>query len=152
VGQTIFPRFNAIIVNAWDITPTIVPPPESRVTASRISTLVIQVESLVLHEDPDLCFSNSTTTNDEPTDDDHYVVDPNHIVIDPASTVDLFANPHFLVQNIRQATTSKIGSEQLTIHSNGGVSSTNVIGDLPGFGPVWLDPRAIANVLSLASV
>jgi hypothetical protein len=26
------------------------------------------------------------TTNDEPTDDDHYVVDPNHMVIDSASS------------------------------------------------------------------
>ena len=38
------------------------------------------------------------------------------------------------------------------IRDGGGVSSTTLIGDLPGFGPVWLDPRAIANVLSLSSV
>ena len=23
---------------------------------------------------------------------------------------------------------------------------TNLVGDLPGYGPVWFDPRAIANV------
>jgi hypothetical protein len=45
-----------------------------------------------------------------------------------------------------------MGSKHLTINSNSGVSSSNLIRDLPGLGPVWLDPRAIANVLSLSSV
>ena len=29
---------------------------------------------------------------------------------------------------------------------------TNLVGELPGYGPVWFDPRAIANVLSLKLV
>ena len=29
---------------------------------------------------------------------------------------------------------------------------TNLVRDLPGYGPVWFDPRAIANVLSLKLV
>ena len=29
---------------------------------------------------------------------------------------------------------------------------TNLVGDLPGYGPVWIDPKGIANVLSLKLV
>ena len=29
---------------------------------------------------------------------------------------------------------------------------TNLVGDMPGYGPVWFDPRAITNVLSLKLV
>ena len=31
---------------------------------------------------------------------------------------------------------------------NAGTWVTNLVGDLPGYGPVWFDSRAIANVLS----
>ena len=40
----------------------------------------------------------------------------------------------------------------MRIQCNAGTRVTNLIGDLPGYGPVWFDPRAIANVLSLKLV
>ena len=40
----------------------------------------------------------------------------------------------------------------MRIQCNAGICVTNLVGDLPGYGPVWFDPRAIANVLSLKLV
>ena len=37
----------------------------------------------------------------------------------------------------------------MRIQCNAGIHVTHLVGDLPGYGPVWFDPRAIANVLSL---
>jgi hypothetical protein len=38
----------------------------------------------------------------------------------------------------------------MDIHCDAGVTSTNLIGDLPGYGPVWYHPNGIANIISLA--
>lgn len=38
----------------------------------------------------------------------------------------------------------------MDIHCNAGVTSTNLIGDLPGYGTVWYHPNGIANIHSLA--
>ena len=40
----------------------------------------------------------------------------------------------------------------MRIQCNTGTCVTNLIGDLPGYGPVWFDPSAVANVLSLKLV
>ena len=40
----------------------------------------------------------------------------------------------------------------MRIQCNASIHVTNLVGDLPGYGPVWFDPRAIANVLSLKLV
>eukprot|EP00957_Ditylum_brightwellii_P159265 12122136-Ditylum_brightwellii.AAC.1 len=40
----------------------------------------------------------------------------------------------------------------LDIYSTAGKSTTDLIGDLPGFGTVWLYLDGIANILSLAKV
>ena len=40
----------------------------------------------------------------------------------------------------------------MRIQCNARVRVTNLVGDLLGYGPVWFDPRAIANVLSLKLV
>ena len=40
----------------------------------------------------------------------------------------------------------------MRIHCNAGSRLTNLIGDLPGYGTVWYDPKAIANILSLRQV
>ena len=67
------------------------------------------------------------------------------ILLDSQSTIDIFCSPS-QIENIR-----KIG-EKMKIHCNVGTHVTDLIGDLPGYGTVWFDPQAIANVLSLQLV
>ena len=67
------------------------------------------------------------------------------ILLDNQSTVDVFCNEDLLL-NVREADGS------MTVHSNGGPRTTNMVGDLPGYGTVWFDPTAIANILSLSRV
>jgi len=67
------------------------------------------------------------------------------ILLDNQSTVDVFHNPA-LLQNIRENTTS------MNIKCNAGMTTTKMVGDLPGYGTVWYYPNGIANILSLARV
>ena len=69
----------------------------------------------------------------------------NWILLDSQSIVDIFCNPR-LVENIRRV------KDRMKIQCNAGTRVTNLVGDLPGHGPVWFDLRAIANVLSLKLV
>jgi hypothetical protein len=38
----------------------------------------------------------------------------------------------------------------MNIHCNAGVTSTSLVGDLPGYGEVWYHENGSANILSLA--
>lgn len=68
------------------------------------------------------------------------------IPLDNQSTICCFKDKECL-QNIHRANRS------VTIHCNAGDTTTDLIGDLPGFPePVWHDPKGIANVLSLDRV
>jgi hypothetical protein len=65
------------------------------------------------------------------------------ILLDNQSTVDVFYNGDLLM-NIRE------GKGHLDIHCNAGVATTNLVGDLAGYGTVWYHPGGIANILSLS--
>jgi hypothetical protein len=67
------------------------------------------------------------------------------ILLDIQSTVDVFHNAALLV-NIRP------GTGYMDIHCNAGVTSTNMAGNLPGYGEVWYHPGGIANILSLKRI
>ena len=68
------------------------------------------------------------------------------ILLDNQSTVDVFHNDD-LLENIRVS-----DNGYMDIHCNAGVTSTNLVGDLPGYGTVWFHPKGIANILSLNKV
>jgi hypothetical protein len=65
------------------------------------------------------------------------------VLLDNQSTVDVFSNP-MLLQNIRKVDRS------MHIQCTAGTTSTNMMGDLDGYGPVWYYPEGIANILSLS--
>ena len=67
------------------------------------------------------------------------------VLLDNQSTADVFCNSQLLI-NIRKAATS------LDIHCNSGSTTTDMEGDLPGYGTVWYHPSGIANILSLGRV
>ena len=64
------------------------------------------------------------------------------VLLDSESTVDLFCNPELLI-DIRTM------DEELKIYCNAGVTTTNHIGDLLGYGTLWFHTEAISNILSL---
>ena len=70
-------------------------------------------------------------------------VDASWILLDNHSTVDVFHNVS-LLSNICES------DSRMDIHCNAGVTSTNLIGDLGGYGTVWYHPQGIANILSLS--
>jgi hypothetical protein len=72
-------------------------------------------------------------------------VPKDRILLDNQPTVDVFYNDK-LLQNIRKSDT------YMDIHCNAGVTSTDMVGDLPGYGEVWYHPNGIANILSLTRV
>jgi hypothetical protein len=76
-----------------------------------------------------------------------HMIDQNWILLDSESTISNFSNGEFL-RNIRYC-----GTEQgLRSNSNSGFQDTHMIGDLPGFRPVWYNKGSLANILSLAAV
>ena len=67
------------------------------------------------------------------------------IVLDSRSTVDLLCNA-MLLQNLRPA------GSNMHVHCNAGKCTTNLVGDVPGYGTVRYDAKATANILSLKQV
>ena len=61
------------------------------------------------------------------------------IILDSGSTLSLFKDGH-LVKNIRWS------EEELHMATNAGVRVTKQEADVPGFGTVWYDENAIANI------
>ncbi len=68
------------------------------------------------------------------------------ILLDNQSTVDDVFHNASLLSNICKSDSS------MDIHCNIGVTSTNLIGDLAGYGTIWYHPQGIANILSLSQV
>lgn len=67
------------------------------------------------------------------------------ILLDNQSTLDTFCNDE-LLKNIRKT------NKMMNVKCNAGVTRTNMVGDLPGYGAVWCNPDGIANMLSLSQV
>ena len=86
-----------------------------------------------------------TFTFHQQTDSIYNKVPDSWILLDNQSTVDIFKNSSLLT-NIRTA------NGTMNVHFNAGVSTTNKIGDLRGYGTVWYIPDGMANILSLSKV
>jgi hypothetical protein len=67
----------------------------------------------------------------------------NWILLDSQSTIDVFQCGELLC-DIHQSATS------MDIHSNSGMTTTNLVGEYPGYREVWYDPNGIANILSMS--
>eukprot|EP00957_Ditylum_brightwellii_P056528 4285817-Ditylum_brightwellii.AAC.1 len=67
------------------------------------------------------------------------------LLLDSQSTVNIVCNKDLLV-NIQKA------DHTLEIFSNAGLSTTDLIRDLPGFKTVWYQPDGTINILSLSNV
>ena len=66
------------------------------------------------------------------------------VLLDNQSTTDIFCNKDFL-EDIQEV------SETLYLDTNGGVLKCNHKGTLPGYGEVWYNDKAIANVISMSN-
>jgi hypothetical protein len=70
-------------------------------------------------------------------------IDPNWILLDNQSMVDVFYNRR-LLKDIKQVDT------WIDIYCNAGVTSTNLQGELPGYGTVWYHNRTVLPTFSLS--
>jgi len=59
---------------------------------------------------------------------------------DYQSTVDVFQNKDVLKNTTKS-------EDSMTIHCKAGTTSTNLIGELTGYGIVWYHPSVIADIL-----
>ena len=67
------------------------------------------------------------------------------IILDNGSTLSIFANPE-LVEGIRKSKST------LEMATNTGTRLTNQEANVPGFGTIWYDEGAIANIFSFAEL
>jgi hypothetical protein len=67
------------------------------------------------------------------------------ILLDNRSMLSLFGNPK-MVTSIRESKTA------LALATNAGTRTTKKIADVPGYGTVWYDKTAIANIFGLSEL
>ena len=111
------------------------------------------LHSGVLQDDSDNDITTSWIFNQTHIVHDHTHLETRHggqlpmewVLLDNQSTIDVFVNRR-LLRNIRQV------NQYMYIHCTAGVTRTNLVGELPGYGTVWFHPDGIANILSLSRV
>ena len=73
-------------------------------------------------------------------------INENWVLLDTQSNCDIFRNPR-LLENIRPSPNGN-----LVLKSNGGEMESTQVGNIPGYGKVWYNPKSMANILSFANV
>jgi hypothetical protein len=68
------------------------------------------------------------------------------MLLDNGSTLSLFSNPKKVVKNMRESKTT------LELATNAGTRTTKKIANVPGYGTVWYDGTAIANIFGLSEL
>jgi hypothetical protein len=122
--------------------------PALRQDSTNKSNVPLTSAFLTTSTDPQFTFHIQHSINNHTTE--HTRKSSNHIsiewiLLDNQSTIDVFTNS-CLLKNLRNSST------YMKIHSTGGITDTNLIGDLPGYGEVWYHPHGIANILSLSNL
>jgi hypothetical protein len=100
------------------------------------------------YEDDNISFNFANVTSTDRYGSIHHQgaeVSKTWILLDNQSTVDVFCNSD-LLKNVCKV--NKI----INIKCNAGVTRTDMVGDLPGYGEVWYNQNGIANILSLSRV
>ena len=67
------------------------------------------------------------------------------IPLNTCSSINLFCNQSF-VHNVHHINTT------LSLAMNAGMMMTNLKAELPSYGTVWLDPKAMTNALSFGNI
>jgi hypothetical protein len=67
------------------------------------------------------------------------------ILLDNQSTCDNLANPK-LLKNIRKV------DSYMPLSTQAGSTTTNLVGNVPGYGMVWFHPNNIANIIALTNM
>eukprot|EP00957_Ditylum_brightwellii_P109597 8359298-Ditylum_brightwellii.AAC.1 len=88
---------------------------------------------------------NRKTSTDHIFHQAHGIINKEWLLLNSQSTVNIVCNKELLT-NIQRADST------LEIFNNAGLSTTDMIGDLPGFKTVWYQPDGIANIRSLSDV
>ena len=74
-------------------------------------------------------------------------INPNWILLDSQSTINIFNNKNFF-KYIRRCKPH----ENVRCYCNGGYQDTNYIGEVPGIGMVYYKSRSLSNILSLSQI
>ena len=125
----------------------------SQTTATTHNTGEQLLNAGALEDDPDTNITTSWMFNQVHVIHDQTHIETRHggrlplewVLLNNQSTIDVFVN-HRLLQNIRRI------HQYMYIHCTAGVTRTNLVGDLPGYGTVWFHPDRITNILSLSRV
>jgi hypothetical protein len=131
-------HYATICTNEW----------RAQASGTQALTSGIKIEDYADDDDISFNFSNISQQNSVMNGIIHHQgaeVSKSWILLDNQSTVDVFCNLK-LLKNIYKI------NKVMNIKCNAGVTRTNMVGDLPGYGQVWFNKDGITNSLLFSRV